>query len=785
MLENLKESEKNELNQNTQIINNSNLIEPKPPCNEKLESPSTSKAVTQINNDPNATSALFNSLANTPKLANLISENTQYNQDTNLNNIETKAEEKNEQELNKTQNPAMNNNEDNFIVLSDDEENEESENKGENNVNGTNDSNNNIFLNKKRKNPNQSENNKNDLNANDSQNKELQENKIQNSVDNNSNNLTKKKIDEDKLNNNDSQESNKVERKLYYIRKIASNRKYKFKGTDKINIQFFIGKIMPNEFLPNFVFASEKYYYFPHKCRQVAQNYKGYIISFPGLRNLLYNKIIKKDLQHLCTYYFKKPLRRQTSVDIQVKDEKTLNDGVFLNDGIVNFYLKIVEDEYTSEEGKSNNALILRSFFYNFISNQQNYNLPNDFIIPDSCSYVKTKINVFDYKSLIIPTCENYHWSLIIVNDIDKMKNIFSEENLKAFHDGEKFLEMEAPEQVKKQESIDYPEIFYLDSFYDISQRRMLNILKFLFYEYQKIYSIDVNMNNFLMKNYYKIECYNPDVPKQKNTYDCGIFLLMYAEIFLYNPSYFLQLVSKKYKVEENKDVVGVNNSSQININDATDKNNINNSIINNNNVNNDEIMNNMINKNNSGNNMNNISKGDNTVKEKENPMTNQNIITQPNNNKKEEAFIETNGNGINNDNINSNNINKEEYDIDKIDIEVEDTKAKENIEQEKKINDQTINNNYINCERNIISNNLNNDESEQEEKPISNWFSYELVNAQRTKIKNLINELSKIDRKKELKEKVDEQNSIIKKYMEKQKEQFDEYFAKLKEKNA
>ena len=55
------------------------------------------------------------------------------------------------------------------------------------------------------------------------------------------------------------------------------------------------------------------------------------------------------------------------------------------------------------------------------------------------------------------------------------------------------------------------------------------------------------------------------------------------------------------------------------------------------------------------------------------------------------------------------------------------------------RINYQPLNNNYINCERNIISNNLNNDESEQEEKPISNWFSYELVNAQRTKIKNLI----------------------------------------------
>ena len=197
------------------------------------------------------------------------------------------------------------------------------------------------------------------------------------------------------------------------------------------------------------------------------------------MKKSLCDKIIKKDLEHLCTYYFKRPRRKQTSLDIQVKDDKTLNDGVFLNDGIINFYLKIIEDEYTFGENKENNVLVMKSFFYNFIANQQNLNLSTDsFTYPDSCSYVKTKINVFSYKTLIIPTCENYHWSLIIVNDIDKMKNIFREE------------------------MGDYPEIFYLDSFYDISQRRMLIILKYLFYEYQKIYNIDVNMHNFLVKNY-------------------------------------------------------------------------------------------------------------------------------------------------------------------------------------------------------------------------------------------------------------------------------------------
>ena len=91
----------------------------------------------------------------------------------------------------------------------------------------------------------------------------------------------------------------------------------------------------------------------------------------------------------------------------------------------------------------------------------------------------------------------------------------------------------------------------------------------------------------------------------------------------------------------------------------------------------------------------------------------------------------------------------------------------------------------YYNNGQNLFNRELNNNELDPEENPISNWFSYDLVNNQRTKIKNLINDLSKIDRKKELSVKMQEQNEIIKTFMEKQKEQFDEYFAKIKEKNA
>ena len=760
MLTNSNLSEKNAVNQDYQNLANSELIKQQLSNSQQEDTNYSPKINIPINNDINSTPVLFNNLITSPRLSNLISENNQENQTSTPNSPESKKEDsKSGLDMNKERKNSV---EDNYILIESDEENEEMQNEKNDDAN------------------------KKGLNSQELQKAGLQENQRQNG-NNDSNKTDKNKVD-DKDKFIDTEDPKKIERKLFYIRNISSNRKYKIRGKEKLNIQFFIGNLKPHELLPNFVFASDKYYFVPHKCRQVTQNYKGYIISFPGLKKSLYDKIIKKDLEHLCTYYFKKPRRKQTSLDIQVKDEKTLNDGVFLNDGIINFYLKIIEDEYSCVEGNSNNVLIMKSFFYNFIANQNNLNLASDnFTYPDSCSYTITKTNVFAYKTLIIPTCENYHWSLIIVNDIDKMKNIFSESNLKAFHEEQNFMGLGIGNQPKDEENADYPEIFYLDSFYDISQRRMLIILKYLFYEYQKIYPVNVNMHNFLVKNYYKIECYNPDVPKQDNTYDCGIFLLMYAELFLYNPTYFLQLISKKYKINK-KEIINNNavaESQNVDINE-NNKSNINNNVINNININNqnnidkNSIVNNIINSQNS--NSNNICKitlSSNINTEKENAIKNSSINIPNKEIKKDETFIDTE----NNDNIHDiKEEEKNEFDIDKIDIQIEDHKTKENEEPELKNNEFSQNDNAYD-EKNILDNNdLNNNELKPEEKAIRNWFSYDLVNAQRTKIKNLIIELSKIDKKKDLNGKMKEQNEIIKAYMERQKKEFDEYFSKLKE---
>ena len=792
MLANSNNPEKREINNNFHNSINCELIEPKFKNSGNSDQFSSSKFITQYNKETNTTSLIFNNLKNNSKFSNLISENNKENRNMNEENKEQKIEKKKDLEY------PMNKIEENYIVIDSDDDNEENDNNiyEVNNINEIHESNINSFLNNKRMSLNKLErkDNINKLNIQRFQKPELQENIAQSC--NNENNkdieiniFDKRKIDDkDKFIDTEIQVQKKFDRKLYYIRKITSNRKYKLKGIDKLNIQFFIGNIKPDEILPNFVFSSEKYYYVPHKCRQIIQNYKGYIISFPGLKQSLNNKIIKKDLEYLCTYYFKNPTRKTNGIDIKVQDEKTLNDGVFLNDGIVNFYLKIIGDEYICDKVKLNDILILKSFFYNSLSVHQKINLSNDFSYPDSCSYKRTNVNIFSYKTLIIPTCDNNHWSLIIVNDIDKMKNIFSEENLKAFRNGENYFGIWVRNQERE---LDYPEIFYLDSFFYTSKRRIEIILKYLFYEYQKVYSIDLDMNYFILKNYHKIECYNPFVPKQKNNYDCGIFLLMYAELFLYNTSFFLQNVSKKYKVHRNNDITKVgNNGNIVNVEGQNKSKEVNEQyIINNYIINNFNIINpnnpkhyNVVNdtfniNNNKSKDICNINISNNNNIEKQNKSINNNIIIKNTETKKEEIFIETGKNGTDNLTRNENN-NKTECNF-----VIENNKIKDNKEPneyDNKINSychNTLNEggNYL------FSNNYNYNQLSPEDKAINNWFSYDLINKQRTKIKNLINELSEIDRKKELSEKMKEQNIIITKYINGQKKEFDEYFDKLK----
>ena len=118
------------------------------------------------------------------------------------------------------------------------------------------------------------------------------------------------------------------------------------------------------------------------------------------------------------------------------------------------------------------------------------------------------------------------------------------------------------------------------------------------------------------------------------------------------------------------------------------------------------------------------------------------------------------------NNNFNSNNIEKEEY---KILLENKD--YEKNMEKREEQNE----NNSMNC-GNIREEMIN-------ENSLKNWFSCELVSKKRSKIKQLILELSNIEKevnKNDLETTIKIQNNIIKKYMDDQKNEFNNYFVKI-----
>jgi hypothetical protein len=135
--------------------------------------------------------------------------------------------------------------------------------------------------------------------------------------------------------------------------------------------------------------------------------------------------------------------------------------------------------------------------------------------------------------------------------------------------------------------------------------------------------------------------------------------------------------------------------------------------------------------------------------------------------------------------NIDSNINNELENALDKIDIEIEENNN--NNLTENNDNSGAKNPEVSNEQNDNNSSALNNDmKNAVNEVSLRNWFSLELVNNQRNKIKKLINELSKIEKEITDKNDIDgirkEQNSVIKKYMEMQKKEFDDYFSKLKD---
>ena len=214
------------------------------------------------------------------------------------------------------------------------------------------------------------------------------------------------------------------------------------------------------------------------------------------------------------TYKLLKPDDKENELELTVYDYTRLNGENYLNENIVFFFLKFLDDHFNT-----NNIKLFNTIVFTILKNGEEGRFDQKLM-----NYNKVKrnkwFNMYNHDAVIYPVVYQGHWTLVIITNLKYMKNLFQQE-------------CNNPNEL--------PMIIYLDSlFRDVVTIPNL-FKKYIIYDYamkNNLFETEAQLIEFMSNNHEKVKIYYPVVPCQRNFYDCGIYLLMYAELFLYDPDY-------------------------------------------------------------------------------------------------------------------------------------------------------------------------------------------------------------------------------------------------------
>lgn len=180
-----------------------------------------------------------------------------------------------------------------------------------------------------------------------------------------------------------------------------------------------------------------------------------------------------------------------------------LDDGEFLNDTIIDFFLLYFEREKVWKKAASEHFHVYTTFFYTKLQQEKG----------DLCASVQrwTKLpSIFDKKFLLIPINQHLHWTLAVVCWAGNLMR------------GETEVDMFNEEQEE------VPCILYFDSLGG-SFRGKSHIYKYLNFMRAKSLGQEGNdIKKFFTQT--NLPLIKAKVPEQENMYDCGLFVLEYAK---------------------------------------------------------------------------------------------------------------------------------------------------------------------------------------------------------------------------------------------------------------
>jgi Ulp1 family protease len=224
---------------------------------------------------------------------------------------------------------------------------------------------------------------------------------------------------------------------------------------------------------------------------------------------------------------YKFDIQNNLSIEVTQDDIDTLKSTNLLNDTIITFYLKFLENYFCQTSPKL--IYCFNTHFSVFLKNEFVDDIEGSLKRYKKLNKWGKHIDILNCKYVAIPIHDSNHWSLVIIISPGKIKDLFhkvvSKSDLK----------------------IEEPSILYLDSFYNGNESCVKSIKRFLIMEFRRKadeiqFAREVIESPAIIREVEaKIKDYSPKVPVQTNTYDCGVYVLAYCELFFYNPAFLIK----------------------------------------------------------------------------------------------------------------------------------------------------------------------------------------------------------------------------------------------------
>ncbi|KAK9455364.1 hypothetical protein V1511DRAFT_500245 [Dipodascopsis uninucleata] len=235
------------------------------------------------------------------------------------------------------------------------------------------------------------------------------------------------------------------------------------------------------------------------------------------------------------------PLRysfNKKTVVVNEDDFSRLDDGEFLNDTIIDFYLKYVFNRLQTRNPEiASKTYIYNTFFFNRLTQRVNG-------VKGSFENVKkwtSKVDIFEKKYIIMPIHERAHWYVAIICNlcnIDKSKESIVSDQKPTTIDDDGNLSLSPLRRSSFRRDALTPEdpiIFVFDSL-KLKHNTIFRPLR----DYLVAEAMDkrgYSLEGSQIKSKYGY------APTQPNYCDCGVYVAHYVETFLEKPEAFLPLL--------------------------------------------------------------------------------------------------------------------------------------------------------------------------------------------------------------------------------------------------